>query len=239
MAVADAHADWVIEEVVHAGRENLDPDHVRRYDDKEDAQAEAELALLRATGLAADSVVVDIGAGTGQFALACAPAVRRVIAVDVSPVMLAALRTSIVERGLSNVVCVEAGFLTYEHHGDPVDLVYSRYALHHLPDFWKAIALQRLAAMLRPGGLLRLWDVAFHFEAADAPARLEAWVATAAAAADGDTGWTRPELEEHLRDEHSTFTWLLEPMLEHAGLTIADAHYSDDGVFARYLCLKR
>ena len=142
------------------------------------------------------------------------------------------------DRGLSNVTTVEAGFLTYEHHGDPVDLVYSRYALHHLPDFWKAIALDRLAAILRPGGLLRLWDVVFQFDAADAPARLEAWLAVAAAA-DGDTGWTRPELEEHLRDEHSTFTWLLEPMLDRAGFDITDAQYTDDGISARYLCCRR
>lgn len=56
---------------------------------------------------------------------------------------------------------------------------------------------------------------------------------------DIDRGWTRPELEEHLRDEHSTFTWLLEPMLERAGFSIADAHYTEDGIFARYLCVKR
>jgi hypothetical protein len=29
----------------------------------------------------------------------------------------------------------------------------------HLPDFWKAIALVRLADVLRPGGVLRLWDI--------------------------------------------------------------------------------
>lgn len=60
----------------------------------------------------------------------------------------------------------------------------------------------------------------------------------ATASEDGEEGWTRPELEEHIRDEHSTFTWLLEPMLERAGLGIEDAQYTDDGVFARYLCRK-
>ena len=65
-----------------------------------------------------------------------------------------------------NVEVVHAGFLTYEHAGPPADLVYSRYALHHLPDFWKAIALSRLAGMLRSGGVLRLWDVVYSFEPA-------------------------------------------------------------------------
>ncbi len=46
--------------------------------------------------------------------------------------------------------------------------------------------------------------------------------------ADVDVGWTRPELAEHVRDEHSTFTWLLEPMIERAGFDISDATYTTD-----------
>ena len=58
-------------------------------------------------------------------------------------------------------------------------------------------------------------------------------------AADIEHGWTRDELAEHVRDEHSTFTWLLEAMIERAGFDIIDATYSASGVFARYLCKKR
>ena len=56
-------------------------------------------------------------------------------------------------------------FLTYDHAGPPADVVDSRHALHHLPDFWKAMALSRIAGMLRSGGVLRLWDVVYAFEA--------------------------------------------------------------------------
>jgi SAM-dependent methyltransferase len=131
---------------------------------------------------------------------------------------------------------VQAGFLTYEHTGDPADVVYSRYALHHLPDAWKAIALTRMRRTLRPGGLLRLWDVVYDFapeEAEEAEEQLEAWCATGRDGAGGE--WSRAEYEEHVRDEHSTFTWLLEPMIHRAGFTIEDAHHSEDGIFARYL----
>jgi len=137
--------------------------------------------------------------------------------------------------GLTNVEVVQAGFLTYGHDGEPVDFVYSRYALHHLPDFWKAIALCRIARMLRPGGVLRLWDVVYGFEPADAEQRIEAWI-TETMAADVERGWTRAELAEHVRDEHSTFTWLLEPMIERAGFEIVDASHSASGMDARYLC---
>jgi ubiquinone/menaquinone biosynthesis C-methylase UbiE len=74
--------------VASAGRENLDPEHVSRYDGKEDAGAGDEVALLCDLGLTRDAVVIDIGAGTGQLTLAVAPRCARVVAVDVSSVML-------------------------------------------------------------------------------------------------------------------------------------------------------
>ena len=230
---------WWPDEIERAGRENLDELHVERYDSKEDADAGTEIHRLQeAAVLGPTSGVVDLGAGTGQFALAAAAVCRRVVAVDVSPVMLARLRDKIDRNGASNIEAVHAGFLTYRHSGPPADLVYSRYALHHLPDFWKAIALARMADVLRPGGVLRLWDVVYGFEPADAQRGIDAWIAETTST-DVDHDWTRPELAEHVRDEHSTFTWLLEPMIERAGFHIVEADYSPSGIFARYLCRKR
>jgi len=225
---------WMLDEVANAGRENLDVEHVARYDGKEDAGAIEELALLSQSGLLdAGSVVIDQGAGTGQFTLAVSPVCARVVAVDVSPVMLRTLRDKVAAQGLTNVEVVRAGFLTYEHTGEPADLIYSRYALHHLPDAWKAIALTRMRRMLRRGGMVRLWDVVYSFEPDEAEERLEAWCATGG---DGIVGeWSRAELEEHVRDEDSTFTWLLEPMMRRAGLAIEKVMLSEDGIFAQYL----
>jgi ubiquinone/menaquinone biosynthesis C-methylase UbiE len=229
------HASWIPDELATAGRENLDPEHASRYDEKEDARASDEVAWLQARGLGEGATVVDLGAGTGQFTVAVAPTVERVVAVDVSPVMLEPLRAKVAARGLDNVEVVQAGFLTYEHAGAPADLVYSRYALHHLPDLWKVVALRRMAAMLRPGGLLRLLDIVFGFDPADVAVGLKAWVdAFSEVAPEGM--WNRADIEEHVRDEHSTFTWLLEPMLERAGFSIADADLAEDRVVAAYLC---
>ena len=224
--------DWLIDEIVTAGRENLDAGHVSRYDAKEDADAAAEVDLLVELGLTRDSVIIDLGAGTGQLSLAVAPRCSRVIAVDVSPVMLDRLRTKVAASRLTNIDVVQAGFLTYEHEGDRVDFVYSRYALHHLADFWKGVALARIRSLLEPGGVFRLWDVVYHFEPAEAADRIEEWCSTGSAEVDSE--WARWELEEHVRDEHSTFTWLLEPMLERSGFAVDDAVYSGDGIFARY-----
>lgn len=147
---------WLLHEAANAGRENLDADHVSRYDGKEDAGAADEVLVLQRAGLTGESVVVELGAGTGQFAIAVAPMCGRVVAADVSPVMLRALRAKIDGARLDNIEVVQAGFLTYEHQGSPADFVYSRYALHHLPDFWKAVALARIHQVLRPGGVLRV-----------------------------------------------------------------------------------
>lgn len=227
---------WIPNELQHAGRENRDAEHAARYDQKEDAAAAEEIVLLRER-IGPDASVIDLGAGTGQFALAASSVVRHVTAVDVSPVMLRQLEATLESLGVRNVDCKVAGFLTYVHEGPPANLVYSRYALHHLPDFWKALALSRIAAFLRPGGLLRLWDVVYSFDPSEAADRLEQWMAayppTAAAGS-----WNRADVEEHVRDEHSTFSWLLEPMIEKAGFTIETVEYSSDQLFARYLCTR-
>ena len=204
-----------------------------------DAGAAEEVALLQAAGaLGPESTVVELGTGTGQFAVAAAQVCRRVVAVDVSPVMLARLREKLDRGEASNVETVDAGFLTYEHTGAAADVVYSRFALHHLPDFWQAIALRRMAEMLRPGGVLRLSDVVYSFEPADAERCIEAWI-TDLMTTDVEAGWTRAEIAEHVRDENSTFTWLLEPMIARAGFEIVDAGYSASRMLARYLCRKR
>lgn len=59
---------------------------------------------------------------------------------------------------------MNAGFLGYAHAGPPADGVYSRNALHQIPDFWKALALHRIARMLRPGGVLRLRDLIYDVD---------------------------------------------------------------------------
>jgi ubiquinone/menaquinone biosynthesis C-methylase UbiE len=237
--MSDVPPSWWLDELAHAGREHLDELHSRRYDAKMDAQAAAEVDALAATGvLVPGSTVVDLGAGSGQFALAAAEVCGRVVAVDVSPVMLERLLEKRERTGVRNVEVVCAGFLSYEHRGEPVHLVYSRFALHHLPDFWKALALRRIAGLLRPGGALRLADVVYSFDTFEAESRIDAWIEQSLSI-DVERGWTREELAEHVRDEYSTFTWLLEPMIDRAGFDLREASYDPSGMFASYLCIRR
>lgn len=224
---------WRLDQVASAGRENLDAEHVARYDAIEDASPDREVTLMQRWGMGPGSVVVELGTGTGQFALAAAKVCDQVTAVDVSPVMIAELRAKLIREQVVNVQIVQAGFLDYEHQGVDADVVYTRYAMHHLPDFWKGVALARIHRMLRSGGLLRVWDVVYSFEPGEAEERLEAWCATGGP--EGGDGWSRADYEEHVRDEHSTYTWVFEALAQRAGFEVESAEYSADGIFAEYL----
>lgn len=227
---------WYFDELAHAGSEHLDPGYVPGYDHKAGTDPADDLDALRDLGLNETHTLVDLGAGTGTFALAAAPLCRHVIAVDVSPVMLAHMREKAARAEIENIECMQGGFLSYEPQGAPADFVYSRHALHHLPDFWKAVALARITAMLKTGGIFYLRDLVFSFEPDEAEHVIETWLA--AAPEHAEQGWTRAELETHLREEYSTFSWLLEPMIEHAGFAIQSVNHGASRVHSAYTCIK-
>ncbi len=219
---------WYPDERAHAGAEHLDSGYVAGYDAKTRLDLEAALELLRRHGLAAGATLVDLGCGTGLLAAAAAGEAGRVVGVDPSPAMLEVAR-----RRSGAVEWVEAGFLTYEHEGDPPQLVHSRNALHHLPDFWKGVALARIHHLLAPGGVLVLRDLVYDFEPEEVEREVEEWLAGAARTP--AEGWTRDELETHVRNEHSTFAWLHEALLEHAGFEIVERDVRG-GIYATYVC---
>ncbi|MFE2427404.1 class I SAM-dependent methyltransferase [Streptomyces sp. NPDC059373] len=228
---------WKIDELAHAGPEHLDAAFVAGYDRKQGHPDPTEdIAVLAAHGLGLTSTVIDLAAGTGQFTLAAARRFGHVTAVDVSPAMQDALRKRTADAGFANVGFALAGFLSYDHPGPPADAVHTRNALHQLPDFWKALALQRIADSLRPGGILRLRDLIFDFQPSAADAVLERWMS--GAATDPAAGYTRDDFADHLRTEFSTFRWLLEPMLAAAGFDILDAEFVGS-VYGAYTCVKR
>ncbi len=236
---------WMLDELAHAGGEHLDAGFIAGFDRKQGyPDAAADIAVFEAHGLGRASTVVDFGAGTGQFAIPAARRFGRVTAVDVSPGMLEALAAKAradtearAEAGGETrgaLECVRGGFLSYLPAA-PVDGVYTRHALHQLPDFWKAMALRRIADMLRPGGILRLRDLVYDFQPGEAAGIFDGWLE--GAAEDPAAGYTAADYAEHIRTEHSTFRWLLEPMLAAAGLDIAEVSY-DGRLYAAYTCVK-
>lgn len=90
---------------------------------------------------------LDVGCGAGAFAAQLAQRVEQVDALDRSPVMIAAAK----QRTPGNVSCVLADVLHDPLPAEDYDAVFSISALHHMP---LQDALPRLAATLRPGGVL-------------------------------------------------------------------------------------
>ncbi len=208
--------------------------HYDRYHEAfRDYRREAE-QIISALGLDNSAIVLDMGCGTGAFAIHAAPRYRRVYAVDIAQAMLGRARRKAKKTGLTNIEFRRGGFLTYEHAERPVDAVVSVLALHHLPDFWKLVGLHRLASMLRPEGRLYLRDVVFSFDVVDYERGIKGFLEKMSA----PTGTAHRGAQTHVRDEYSTCGWIMEGLLERAGFEIDEADYKDD-FLASYLCTKK
>lgn len=137
-----------------------------RVDAWEDVAATAAFLALRDELCARsdpqpDDRVVDLGAGTGLIALALAPCVEEVVAVDISEQMLAHLDAHAAADDLRNVRGVVADLRTLPLDDESVTLAVSNYAFHHLERPDKELALTEVRRVLRPGGRIVLCDMMF------------------------------------------------------------------------------
>lgn len=221
----------MLDERQHAGEEHLDAGSVARFDNRMPFDPTEEVDRLLALGLDDGDTVIDFGAGTGVFALAVADHCHRVVAVDVSEPMLAHLREQIEEHGIQNVDPVNKGMVRYEHRDEPASVVFTKNALHHLPDFWKGEALKTMGRSLEEGGILRVCDFVLSFDPHDSHEAIESWIETQRRS----TPFSAEEINVHFREECSTYGFLLESMLEAVGFEIQEATYDGD-FYAAYTC---
>lgn len=218
------------------GVDYLCTDEAQRYDEMHQRfrdYEEISRSIIDSLGIGPESTVIDIGAGTGAFAIAAAKYYKYVYAVDISEAMIDQCRQKANAAGLDNVICQVGGFLTYEHDSDPVDAIISLIVLHHLPDFWKLEALKRIAGMLKSGGQFLLFDIVLPSETSDLGTQIDDWIKTIGKLAGPELA---AEAEIHIRDEYSTYDWIMEGLLVRAGFTIDSAEYNEFN--ATYICIK-
>jgi 2-polyprenyl-3-methyl-5-hydroxy-6-metoxy-1,4-benzoquinol methylase len=98
--------------------------------------------------------VMDFGAGTGLISAHVAPHVRRIVAVDTSEGMLAALADKAELRGRVESRCVD---ITARPLDERFDLVMSAMAMHHVRD--TEALVRTFAQHLKPGGTLAVADL--------------------------------------------------------------------------------
>ncbi|MDD3119111.1 MAG: class I SAM-dependent methyltransferase [Victivallales bacterium] len=225
--------DWQWDEFHQIGTDYESVGEVANYDRRmrelRDVDAENR-AIVAALHLPSEATVMEIGTGTGAFARTVASDCRRVIAIDISPVMLAYAAQRADEEGHRNIEFRRDGFLSFSVAPASLDAVVTALALHHLPDLWKAVALRRIFSALKPGGILVLHDVVFDWHNSEP----EEYFNRQIAAVDNSS---RTPFIRHIAQEYSTLSWIMTGLLERAGFVIAD-DITPNGFLHFYHCRK-
>lgn len=224
---------WQYHEQDHPGADfdSLAEVYDRNMQKYRDIQREIQ-EILEFLELQPSQTVLEIGTGTGEFALAAARHCAKVYAVDLSAGMLKYAQKKAESKRIGNVESVQAGFLTYQN---PIsmDAIVSQIALHHLPDFWKQIALNRMVEMLRDGGKFCLRDIVYSFDIGDYENAIENHLIEASELVNDEFA---DRIAAHVKNEYSTMGWIMEGMIERAGFGIQKKEYS--GFIGIYYCIK-
>ncbi len=120
------------------------------------AQGESLDALL--ARLQSDSIRwgLDIATGGGHTALALLPLVKRVVASDITALMLHAARDWLAEKGAENGLFCQHDACLIPFPEGTFDVVTCRLAPHHFPDV--TTFLHECARVVRPGGQVAIVD---------------------------------------------------------------------------------
>ena len=98
----------------------------------------------------ANARVLDLGCGGGHVSYRAAPHVREVVACDLTPDMLAQVKRTASERGLTNIVTQQAAAERLPFEDGVFDMVLCRYSAHH----WNHVeaGLREARRVLKSGG---------------------------------------------------------------------------------------
>jgi 2-polyprenyl-3-methyl-5-hydroxy-6-metoxy-1,4-benzoquinol methylase len=221
--------DWYYNERRRIG---LDRAVASIYGHNDDGDRRAREALTR-LGVARGWRVADIGCGNGVLACEAALMGAEVDAIDISPAMLALAELNARDRKAA-IRTRPAGLLSFAYRPDSYDLIVSEFTLHHLPDFWKAVALSRIHAALKPGAIFYLRDIVFTSMPDGVERDIEQWADYNIKNHD----FCRDSVVTHMRDEYSTFGWVMERMLTETGFALESVDYHAP-LHGTYLLRKR
>src|SRR3954452_12545818 len=208
--------DWYYTQRRQLGLDSAVASIYDRHDDS-DIRARAALTML---GVQRGWRLADIGCGNGVLACEAAMMGAEVDAIDISPAMLALANIQARDRKVA-LRTQPAGLLSFAYQPNSYDLIVSEFTLHHLPDFWKAVALSRIHAALKPGAKFYLRDIVY----VSMPDGSERAVEASADFNAKNHDFARDSVVTHMRDEYSTFGWVMERMLTDVGFALVSADY--------------
>lgn len=108
------------------------------------------LYMINVAQLTGDERVLDAGCGAGHTALAFAPHVAEVVAMDLSTSMLDQVALLASDRQIENIVLERGDVENIPFADGEFDIVVSRYSAHHWPDPQRA--LREIYRVLRNDG---------------------------------------------------------------------------------------
>jgi len=229
--------DWIYDEKKHFETDYQNEEEVKKYDERmskfRDFNKEAE-DIIEKLAIEKDNSIIEYGTGTGEIAINLSDKCQRITAIDVSKAMIDYAEQKAKKNNINNITFVNAGFLNYEND-DTFDYAISQLALHHLPDFWKMVALKNIQNSLSDGGKLFLKDVVFPIKIDKFEKSINFTLDDFFKAAGEESG---KNFINHIKNEYSTFDWIMEEMFYRCGFDLIDASY-DDFYIASYVCKKR
>lgn len=227
---------WQYDEMKQVGIDYTDRKNIEEYDSNmqkiRDFKKEYE-TIFNYIDISPEKTIIEFGTGTGEFALEAAKWCSKVYAVDVSKTMLDVAKNKAKNRYIKNIEFCNAGFLTYENV-EKVDAIVTQLALHHLPDFWKMIALRRMTNMLKDGGKLYLTDVVYYFDIDNHIQYFNEWIEKIRIMV-GEK-WINDAIIT-IKEEYPTLGFLMEELISRSGFYI-DGIYHNEGFFTVYTCRK-
>lgn len=103
-----------------------------------------------------DASALDVATGGGHTAIALAKCANQVVAIDITPEMLAEAKTGASQAGISNITFRAEDVHNLNISDCQFDIVASRFAVHHFFDVNRA--LQEMCRVLKPGGKFYILD---------------------------------------------------------------------------------
>lgn len=214
--------EWYYDEFRQVGVDFTNENEVSAYDEKYKSvrklDDEAEF-IAKSVKLNPESVILELGTGTGELAIRLAQKCRKVVASDVSQPMLKFAQKKASDLNISNIEFLNAGFLNNSFPSETFDVVISQLALHHLPDFWKSVAIFNISKCLKKNGIFFLLDSILSFNT-DSYEKSISGIIEMARNRMGNK--IAEEIIINIRDEYPTYDWIIENHLMNNGFRIID-----------------
>lgn len=228
--------NWFLNEFKQIGKDYANQSEVNVYESSHDKFRniyQESIDLLNVLNPSKEDKLVDFGCGTGILAIESAKVCNKVYAVDISKEMLLYAQKKAKQINIDNIEFCHSGFLNFKIEDNSVNYITTNFSLHHLPDYWKGIALSRMYNILKPKGKLYIKDVVISEQ--NSLTNIQSFINNQAALGGN---FLKEDAEIHFKEEFSTYDWIIEELLNRTGFKITSKKV-ELGLIAEYLCTKK